>query len=144
MKNKKVLLTISMIVGMVTGTMILSSFVTLGQDSKTEFSKTEIGDSNLILVNEDSYCAADKIPEGCYEGSSRSKRGRCAILISSNTLHIMDREGKVLGRWNIESDKDGVLILKSEYGAGARASWWTNDGNVYLEFQYQTYTLMND
>ena len=133
-----------MIVAMTIGTIMLSSFVTLEQVPKTGFSQTEIGNSNLILVNDDSYCAADKIPEGCYEGTFRSKKGRCAILISSNALHIMDREGKVLGRWNIESDKDGVLILKSEYGAGARASWWTNDGNVYLEFQYQTYTLMND
>ena len=84
------------------------------------------------------------IPSGCYSGTSRTNRDRCAIQISDNTLHIISKSsGEVLARWKIISDNDGVLTLKSEYGATASASWWRDDdGSVHMNFNYETFTLM--
>ena len=82
------------------------------------------------------------IPSGCYEGSSRHNRDRCAIQINGDVLHFINREGDVIARWNIISDKDGVLSLKSAYGATATATWWSEDGEIYLNFNYETYTRM--
>ena len=144
MKNKKVLFTISFIVGMAASTVILSSFVMYEQDSKSEYIQTEIGDCNQIPANEDNFCAIDKVPSGCYEGSSRYTRGRCAISIMNDILHIINKKGEVIARWNIKSDKDGILTLESEYGVGNLASWWIEDGHVYLNFMYDTYTLMDE
>ena len=94
----------------------------------------------LLFVNILAYA----VPSGCYEGSSRTHRGRCAIQISHNVMNITNRSGEVIARWTIVSDKDGVLTLRSEYGAGATARWWKEDGKVYLTFNYETYTLMYD
>jgi hypothetical protein len=82
------------------------------------------------------------IPGGCYSGTSRTNRDRCAIHIGGNTLSVMNRNGDVVARWNIVKDNNGVLTLKSEYGATATASWWKEDGKVYLNFNYETFTLM--
>lgn len=81
-------------------------------------------------------------PAGCYKGSSRHNRDRCAIQVSGNTLNVINREGDVIARWNIISDNNGKLTLKSEYGATMVASWWREDGEVYLNFNYETFTHM--
>lgn len=82
------------------------------------------------------------IPNGCYSGESRAHRNRCAIQISSNTLHIINREGEVIARWSIVSDEDGKLKLKSALGATASATWWEEDGKIYLKWNYELYTRM--
>ena len=75
------------------------------------------------------------IPSGCYEGSSNKNKDRCAIYIKDNVLNVTNRSGEVIARWNIVSDKDGILTLKSDYGAGLTASWWREDGKIYLNFK---------
>jgi hypothetical protein len=84
---------------------------------------------------------ASAIPSGCYEGSSRHNRDRCAIQISNNVIHVIGSDGYVVAKWTIVSDNNGKLSLKSEYGATTTASWWSEDGKVYLNFNYDTYTL---
>ena len=79
------------------------------------------------------------VPNGCYQGTSRHTRGRCALLIQGDVLHVINRDGDVIARWNIISEKDGRLSLKSEYGATNSASWWVEDGQVYLNFNYEKY-----
>lgn len=80
------------------------------------------------------------IPSGCYEGTSRINRDRCAILIQGDELNITNRDGDVIVRWKIVSDNNGKLTLRSEAGATASATWWKEDGNVYLNFNYETFT----
>ena len=80
------------------------------------------------------------IPSGCYEGTSRTNRDRCAILIQGDEINVTNRYGDVIARWKIVSDNNGKLTLKSEYGATSSATWWKEDGNVYLNFNYETFT----
>jgi hypothetical protein len=82
------------------------------------------------------------IPNGCYSGSSRQTRDRCAIQISGNDFNIINREGDVIARWKIISDTNGQMSLKSEYGATASASWWEEDGKIYLSWNYDTFSRM--
>ena len=82
------------------------------------------------------------IPSGCYSGTSRINRDRCAIQISGNVINVTNREGNVIARWNIVSDTNGKLTLRSEYGATMTASWWKEDGEVYLNFNSETFTRM--
>ena len=84
------------------------------------------------------------IPDGCYHGSRRrADKERCAIRISGDKFNVLSRStGEVVASWTIVSDKNGVLTLKSEYGASATASWWEEDGTVYLSFNYEKFTRM--
>lgn len=83
------------------------------------------------------------IPSGCYSGTSRPHRDRCAIQISDNILYMTSRDGTVTAKWTIVSDKDGILTLRSEYGATLSASWWVDeDGDVHLNLNYETFTRM--
>ena len=82
------------------------------------------------------------VPSGCYEGSARPHRGRCTIQIGSTDFNILNKEGDVIARWTIVSDNNGTLTLKSPYGATATATWWRENGNVYINFNYETYTRM--
>ncbi|MBP5663568.1 MAG: hypothetical protein J6X16_04775 [Bacteroidales bacterium] len=95
----------------------------------------------ITLLTVISLCAF-AIPSGCYEGSSRHNRDRCAIQISDNVLNVINREGDVIAKWNIISDNNGVLSLRSSAGATATATWWKEDGIIYLNFNYETYTRM--
>lgn len=75
------------------------------------------------------------IPSGCYSGTSRTNRDRCAIQISNRTINVTNRSGEVIARWTIVKEDNGVLTLRSDYGATATATWWTDDdGNVFLNF----------
>lgn len=40
-------------------------------------------------------------PTGCFEGSSRYDRDRCAIAISGGDFCVMSKDGSVLTRWTI-------------------------------------------
>ncbi|MBQ8969434.1 MAG: hypothetical protein IJ064_06860 [Bacteroidaceae bacterium] len=82
------------------------------------------------------------IPGGCYSGESRAHRDRCAIQISNNTLNVINREGDVIARWSIVKDENGKLTLKSALGATANATWWEEDGKIYLRWNYELYTRM--
>ena len=82
------------------------------------------------------------IPSGCYSGESRAHRDRCAIQISNNTLNITNREGEVIARWSIVSDENGKLTLRSSLGVTVSATWWEEDGKIYLRFNYEVYTRM--
>lgn len=88
------------------------------------------------------YLSIFAIPTGCYSGESRTKRDRCAIQISNNTLHITNKDGEVIARWSIVSDENGKLSLRSVFGATASATWWSEDGKTYLKFNYEVYTRM--
>lgn len=82
------------------------------------------------------------VPNGCYEGTSGPAKGRCAVYINGNEISVLNKNGDVIARWYIVSENDGKLSVKSEYGATQGASWWREDGKVYLNFNYQTFTLM--
>ena len=82
------------------------------------------------------------VPNGCYEGLSGPAKGRCTVYISGSVISVLNKDGDVIARWNIVSENDGKLSVRSEYGATQSASWWREDGKVYLYFNYQTFTLM--
>lgn len=128
---------------------VLFSFITLCAFSTA--SKDKVFPINLnsipsVMTNNINKAVNGEgsIPSGCYEGTSRRDKGFCKIMISYGTLHVCNRQGTVIARWKIEGDKDGVLTLKSEYGVGGTASWWTEDRNIYLNFSYNTYVRMSD
>lgn len=106
----------------------------------TTINKNEISPS----ITAETILSESKIPSGCYKGTSRRDKDFCRIIISYGTLHVCQKDGTVIARWEIVSDNDGTLSLKSEYDAHASASWWTEDGNVYLSFNYQTYVRDSD
>ena len=95
-----------------------------------------------IALSMFTFLSTFAIPGGCYSGESRINRDRCAIQISDNTLHIINKEGDVIARWKIVSDEDGKLTLKSEFGATKSATWWNEDGKTYLKWNYEVYTRM--
>lgn len=77
------------------------------------------------------------VPGGCYTNSN-SRRGNL-ICISGTTFSITNRSGDVIARYEIVGESNGVLDLRSPYGATATASWWREDGEVLLNFNYETY-----
>lgn len=84
----------------------------------------------LVLVS----IIAMAVPSGYYQNS----RGR-GVHISDNTFSVTNRSGEVIARWEIVGERDGVLTLRSSVGATATASWWREDGKIYLNWQYDTY-----
>lgn len=123
--------------GLYITTFILTSAMLFAFSSKKEILV------NVTNTNEIAALSEGSVPSGCYEGTSRRHKGFCRILISGGTLHVCDREGNVIARWNIVSDNDGKLSLKSDYNATASASWWKEDGKVYLTFNYETFVHMD-
>lgn len=82
------------------------------------------------------------VPNGCYDGISGIAKGRkCAIHIQGSTFSCTNRNGDVIARWTIVSESDGTLYLKSEYGASSKATWWQEDGKVYLNFNGAIHVL---
>ena len=80
------------------------------------------------------------VPNGCYDGASGMAKGRkCAIHISGSELSLTNKSGEVIARWEITSDSDGVLYLKSAYGATATAKWWREGGEVYISMNGMLY-----
>ena len=82
------------------------------------------------------------VPNGCYKGLSGPAKGRCAVHVSGSVISVMNKDGDVIARWNIVSENNGELSVRSEYGATQTARWWREDGKVYLNFNYQTFELM--
>lgn len=78
-------------------------------------------------------------PFGCYEGSSRYSRGRCAIQVGGGDINVIGSDGTVIARWKIVSDNNGEMTVRSEAGVTKTASWWREDGEVYINFGYETY-----
>lgn len=75
------------------------------------------------------------IPNGCYNGASGMFRGiRCAIQIGGDAFNVLNSDGYVKARYTIVGDDNGRLTLQSEYGTTVYASWWTEDGQVYIKF----------
>lgn len=91
-------------------------------DNEKNNNQANIPSYKTNITNSD-IASEGSIPGGCYEGTSRTNRGFCRIMISGGTIHVCQRDGTVIARWNIESDKDGVLTLKSEYGVAGSATW---------------------
>ena len=82
------------------------------------------------------------VPNGCYDCISGALKGRkCHIHISGSTFSLTNRDGDVTVRWEIVSESDGTLYLKSAYGASATAKWWQEDGRVYLNFNGAIHVL---
>lgn len=80
------------------------------------------------------------VPSGCYDGVSGVPRGRkCAIHISGSTFSVTNKEGYVIARWEIVSESNGTIYLRSAAGGSATASWWREDGEVYLNFNGAVY-----
>lgn len=74
------------------------------------------------------------VPSGYYQNS----RGR-GVHISGSTFSVCNRDGDVIARWEIVNESNGVLSLRSSLGAVATASWWSEDGEIYLNWNYDTY-----
>ena len=74
------------------------------------------------------------VPSGYYTNSA----GR-GVYISGSTFSTTNRNGEVKANWEIVSEKDGVLTLRSAFGATATASWWRENGKIYLNWNYDTY-----
>lgn len=82
------------------------------------------------------------VPNGCYDGISGIAKGRkCAIHIGGSTFSVTNRNGDVIARWEIVSERDGTLYLKSQFGASATATWWREDGKVYLNWNGAIHVL---
>lgn len=78
------------------------------------------------------------VPNGCYKNYTNSRRGNL-VCISGTTFSCTNRDGDVIARWEIVGESDGVLTLRSSLGATATASWWREDGKIYLNWNYETY-----
>lgn len=82
------------------------------------------------------------VPNGCYDGISGIAKGRkCAVHIQGSTFSCTNKNGDVIARWEIVSESDGTLYLKSEYGASAKATWWREEGKVYLNWNGAIHVL---
>lgn len=73
------------------------------------------------------------VPNGCYKAITGTAKGRI-VHIGGTTFSCTNKNGDVIARWEIVSEKDGTLYLKSVYGASATATWWKEDGKVYLRW----------
>jgi hypothetical protein len=96
----------------------------------------------LMVLLVFAFIFAFAVPNGCYEGVSGPARGRCAVHISGSVISCLNKNGDVIARWTIVSEDNGNLSVRSDYGVTQSASWWREDGKVYLKFNYQVFTLM--
>ena len=74
------------------------------------------------------------VPSGFYKNSA----GR-GVLISGNEFNVCNKNGEVVVRWEIVGESNGELTLRASTGVTAKASWWKENGKIYLNWNYDTY-----
>ncbi|MCQ2325095.1 MAG: hypothetical protein MJZ58_02755 [Paludibacteraceae bacterium] len=79
-------------------------------------------------------------PRGCFEGSSRYDRDRCAIAISGDELCFLSKDGSVLTRWTIIDDDGSMMTVKAATGVVQTVPYGVEDGTTYIIWHGSVYT----